>query len=267
MKRNVLLGLSTLFLAILVYRGVFYSLVSPWVALPDIPGGVRTLTLFLMLSSFFHAWYSLGGKNTLIFFVLSAVVAWIFEQVGVETGLIYGPYHYTDRLGIKLGHVPLLIPLAWFMMIYPSYVISNLIADGQPDGTRGGIGRIVWLAFLGAMVMTAWDVAMDPIMSGPAMRAWTWEQGGPYFGVPAQNFAGWVLTTFTVYLLYRLFERKAAWQPAGPITPVVAAMPLVAYGAMMMSGALNANPEAIQVIAPFVMGVPLLAAVERLFKR
>ena len=34
MKRNVLLGLSTLFLAILAYRGVLYSLVSPWVALP-----------------------------------------------------------------------------------------------------------------------------------------------------------------------------------------------------------------------------------------
>ena len=123
-----------------------------------------------MLSSFFHAWYSLGARNTLVFFALSAVVSWAFEQAGVETGLIYGPYHYTDRLGPKLGHVPLLIPIAWFMMIYPSYVISNLIADGQPDGTRGSSGRIAWLAFLGAMVMTAWDVAMDPIMSGPGMQ-------------------------------------------------------------------------------------------------
>jgi len=55
--------------------------------------------------------------------------------------------------------VPLLIPLAWFMMIYPSYVLANLIAGETPAGTRGGFGRAVWLAALSALVMTAWDVA------------------------------------------------------------------------------------------------------------
>ena len=74
----------------------------------------------------------------------------------VATGAIYGPYHYTNQLGPKLGHVPLLIPIAWFMLIYPSYVIANLIADGQPTGTRGRLGRLLGLAFLSAMVMTAW---------------------------------------------------------------------------------------------------------------
>ena len=266
MKRNVPLHLATLFLVIFVYRGVVYSLLSPLILLPDVPGGVRTLTVFLMLSSLFHAWYALGWRHTLVFFALSAVISWVFEQVGVETGLVYGPYHYTEQLGVKLGHVPLLIPLAWFMMIYPSYIIANLIADGQTIGTRGGLGRIVWLSFLGALVMTAWDVVMDPVMSGPVHKSWIWEQGGPYFGVPVQNFIGWVLTTFTVYLLYRLFERRVALRPVGSITVAIAMLPLIAYGSVMLSNLFTANPEAVRVVAPFVMGIPVAVAADRLFK-
>ena len=35
-------------------------------------------------------------------------------------------YHYTDKLGFKfLGLVPLLIPVAWFMLSYPSFVIAD----------------------------------------------------------------------------------------------------------------------------------------------
>jgi hypothetical protein len=184
--------------------------------------------------------------------------------VGVATGLIYGAYHYTELLGPKLGHVPLLIPLAWFMMIYPSYVIVNLIADGAPTGTRGGPGRALWLALLSGMVMSAWDLVMDPLLSGVVMQAWVWEQGGAYFGVPVRNFAGWLLTTFTVYLLYRLYERRVAPRPLGPISGDIAAMPLLGYGAMMISDMLVGGPRALQVIAPLAMGLPLLAAAGQL---
>ena len=192
------------------------------------------------------------------------MISWAYEQVGVATGLIYGPYHYTDVLGVKVGHVPVLIPLAWFMMIYPSYVIANLIADDQPSGSRGSIGRIVWVSFLSAAVMTAWDLVVDPVLSGPAVKAWIWEQGGPYFGIPVQNYAGWMLTTFTVYLIYRLYERKVQGKPVGPVTTAIAAMPLVAYGSIMISNSLASGPEALHVIGPFVMGLPLIAAITRL---
>jgi uncharacterized membrane protein len=129
MTRRILLGLSTFFLSIFVYEGAVRPLLQPWLTLPSIMGGVNTQTLILVLFSLTHALYALGWQHTLVFFTTSAVISWAFEQVGVATGAIYGPYHYTDVLGVKLGHVPLLIPLAWFMMIYPSYVIANLIAD------------------------------------------------------------------------------------------------------------------------------------------
>jgi uncharacterized membrane protein len=263
MTRRILLGLSTFFLVIFVYEGALRMLLQPWITLPSLFGGVHSQTLILLLFSLTHALYALGWRHTLVFFVSSAAISWAFEQVGVATGAIYGPYHYTDVLGVKLGHVPLLIPLAWFMMIYPSYVIANLIADDQPTGSRGSLKHIVWLSFLSAAVMTAWDLVIDPVLSGPNVKAWIWEQGGPYFGIPLQNYIGWMLTTLTVYLVYRLFERRSSPRPIGPLTTAVAAMPLIAYGSIMISNML-AGPEALRVIGPFVMGLPLIAAATRL---
>jgi len=155
MTRRILLGLSTFFLIIFVYEGAVRMSLRPWLTLPSIMGGTQAQTLILVLFSLTHALYALGWRHTLVFFASSAVISWAFEQVGVATGAIYGPYHYTDVLGVKLGHVPLLIPLAWFMMIYPSYVIANLIADDRPIGSRGSFKHIVWLSFLSAAVMTA----------------------------------------------------------------------------------------------------------------
>ena len=263
MTRRILLGLSTFFLIVFVYEGAVRLSLQPWIALPSLFGGVHSQTLILLLFSLTHALYALGWRHALVFFVISGVISWTFEQVGVATGAIYGPYHYTEVLGVKLGHVPLLIPLAWFMMIYPSYVIANLIVGDQPIGSRGSLKRIVWLSFLSAAVMTAWDLVVDPLLSGPNMQAWIWEQGGPYFGIPLQNYIGWMLTTFTVYLIYRLFERRINPRPIGPLTTAVTAMPLIAYGAVMISNSL-AGPEALRVIGPFVMGIPLIVAAARL---
>jgi putative membrane protein len=260
MKRSLPLNLSILFLALFIYQGILRPLLHPYVILPNLPGGLSLSTLLLMLFSFFHAWYLLGGRHALVFFTLSAVISWAFEQVGVATGLVFGRYHYTDTLGAKLGHVPLLIPIAWFMMIYPSYVIANLIAGEPPSGSRGGLGRIAWLAFLSAMVMTAWDLVVDPVLTGPPMTAWIWEQGGPYFGVPVHNFAGWMLTTFTIYLVYRLFERRIPIRSPERVSIWTVALPLVAYTAMLLANLLTGIQPALWVIGPFVMGLPVAAA-------
>jgi uncharacterized membrane protein len=106
---------------------------------------------------------------------------------------------------------------------------------------------------------------VDPLLSGPVFKAWIWEQGGPYFGVPTQNFIGWLLTTFTVYGVYRLYERRTAPRPMGPLSKSIVMMPLITYGALMISDTIAAgNVEPMPVIAAFVMGLPLVAAAMRL---
>jgi uncharacterized membrane protein len=263
--RRVWVWASVVALALFIYDGPLRGLLAD-AHLPATPGGLNGLTMLLVVFSLCHAVGALGGRHAAVFFVLSAVVSWVFEQAGVATGAVFGPYHYTDALGPKLGDVPVLIPGAWFMMIYPSYVIAGLLADGRPFGTRGGWRRVAWLALVGAAVMTAWDVVVDPILSGPSFRAWVWERGGPYFGVPVQNYVGWLLTTFTVYALYRAWEHQRPLS-AAPRGAAVTALPLVAYGAMLVSNLVAGGPAGLAVIGPFVMGVPLLIAAGRLGSR
>ena len=210
--------MAGLFLAVLAYDGVSRRLLDGLVALPVILDGLNSLIVILLLFSLWHASVALGVRLTLAFFAITSVTSWIFEEIGVATGLVYGSYHYTATLGPWLGSVPVLIPLAWFMLVYPSYVVANLIVDGWPVGTPGGRGHLVRLALVGALVMTAWDLVVDPILSGPTVGAWVWERGGSYYGVPLQNSLGWIVTTFTVYLLHRTVERRWTLQPVGPLS-------------------------------------------------
>ncbi len=189
-----------------------------------IPGGLATITLILVLFSLWHASYALGARLTAAFFAITAVTSWVFEEVGVGTGLVYGAYRYTGALGPGLGGVPLLIPLAWFMMIYPSYMVANLIVDRRVIGSPGSRTHLLGLAFVGAFVMAAWDLLADPILSGPPYRAWVWEQTGPIFGIPPQNFVGWLATAFVVFVLYRSLERRRPVRSgAGAAAPASAA--------------------------------------------
>src|SRR3712207_1543620 len=170
--------------------------------------------------------------------------------------------------------VPVAIPLSWFMMVYPSYVLANFISSGRPTSSGGdSFARIAWLSFLGSMVMAAWDLLVELTSSGPG-GAWIWEDSGPYFGVPIHNFAGWMLTTFTVYLAYLLIERRVGLRPIGLVTPLIALMPLLAYASRMVlhttvggSASLLESvvdaPAALWVIGPFAMGLPLAAALSR----
>ena len=263
-RKLILTGSAVFFLVLFVYSAIIHPLLEPFVLLPQIPGGIGIKTILMMSFSLIHAWYVLGWKHALVFFAITAMVSWGYEQIGVETGIIYGKYHYTDVLGTKLGHVPIIIPIAWFMMIYPSFIIANLITSGSVSKNQNKISHIIRLSFASAVVMTIWDLIIDPYLSGPTQRAWIWESGGQYFGVPLQNFGGWLLTTFTIYFLYLLFDRKIPYH-YNSLTKRIMITPLLAYGAMMISNIIPGEPPALRLIGPIVMGIPLCIALYHLW--
>ncbi len=185
-----------------------YTVIS--VSLGHMPSPLFTPFTTLAGSAFAisHAARREGWKRALILLALVFGVSLLFESVGVTTGLVYGPYHYTDKLGPKfLGLVPYLIPVAWFMMSYPSFVIADRLVPSAWKRWQ----RLLAVAAVGGLVMTAWDVIMDPIMVHN--QHWVWDVNGAYHGIPLQNFWGWWLTVFTTYVLYLLVAEKKA-QPA-----------------------------------------------------
>jgi len=261
-KEKFLLFTSITFLSLFIYAGIIFPILEDSITLPEIPGGVEIKTIFMLFFSLFHAWYFIGWRKTLIFFVITAGISWGYEQVGVETGLIYGNYHYTDYLGEKIGHVPIIIPLAWFMMIYPSYIIANMIFSGKPLFRQNKISQIILLSLLSAIIMTAWDFVIDPYLSGPTVNAWVWENGGEYFGIPIHNFFGWILTTFSIYLIYRIFENKSK-----PIQIQISnhfmILPVLGYGLMLVANIIPGEPQELQIIGPIIMGIPIIIATIR----
>jgi uncharacterized membrane protein len=175
--------------------------------LPQVISITPVSTLLSYLFAVLHAWQREGWRRAIMLTVIVFLTGLTFESIGVATGWVYGPYHYTQKLGLMfLGLVPYLIPLAWTMMIYPSLVVAGQVVPPQWSGAR----RMIAVATLGGVIMTAWDLAMDPMMVNGGN--WVWEVQGAYFGVPLQNFWGWWLTTFIALLIYQI-AAKAVTSP------------------------------------------------------
>jgi uncharacterized membrane protein len=113
------------------------------------------------------------------------------ELSGTSVGFPFGPYHYTGLLGAKwFGLVPLVIPLSWFMMAVPSYFLARWAVPGGGATTH---------VILGTLILTLWDLALDPAMSY-ATPYWLWEVEGIYYGMPLVNLAGWLFTSALIMI-------------------------------------------------------------------
>jgi uncharacterized membrane protein len=170
--------------------------VLPWL----IP--LATLTAFMAVA--LHSCLLIGWKHTVYLGLICLIVSLTFECVGVQTGWIYGPYHYGSSLGVKfLGLVPILIPAAWFMMMVPSLWIALIILRGNRLPFKLSWRQVVEAAGLGAVIMTSWDIVMDPVMVLDGH--WVWDgsiAAWPVFGIPLQNYLGWWITAFVTYLIF-----------------------------------------------------------------
>jgi putative membrane protein len=131
------------------------------------------------------------GLNPLIL-VAIPLYGLAVEVIGSRTNIPFGDYNYTEELKPQILHVPVVIPLAWLMMIPPAWGIAGALA---PEG-----GLLIQALISGAAFM-AWDLFLDPQMT--RWNYWRWARPGSYFGIPWVNFLGWFLTAALVTILLR----------------------------------------------------------------
>jgi len=237
-----------------------------WVAARAVPGAQAGLilgNLLFALAALVHGTWLMGWRRTLAFFAITWVTAFAMEMLSLATGLAT-PYHYTPVLGPQLGGVALVVPLGWYFMLYSSHILVNVIAEGRPLSTRGGPGWILLLALLTALVLTAWDLTLDPYMVQKA-GAWVWSQDGPYLGIPMANYVSWIETAFIIAVACRLTDRALAGPGPGPDpNRWSAGWPIAVYALVGLSDLAIGYPPATRVLSPFAMGIPVLAGLVRL---
>jgi uncharacterized membrane protein len=132
-----------------------------------------------------------NGARALTAFALLYGITLSIELAGTTLGIPFGQYSYGALLGPKwFGHVPVLVPLSWYTVAWPLWIVVRRRLDG-------------FAAILAAsLLLVAWDLVLDPAMS-KVTSYWIWIRPGDYYGMPWTNLFGWIVTgvlLFTVLL-------------------------------------------------------------------
>ena len=158
-------------------------------------GGMRdALTIIGVLAfataSGLHAYAAYGRKFLVQFASVALIATFLVEVLGVATSFPFGTYEYDSvRLGLTVYGVPLLIPFAWFMMLYPAWLISRDLFKSK------------YLAIpTGALLMSTWDLYLDPQMVNEGYWVW-FIDGIATKNIPLTNFFGWFLSTAIIFIL------------------------------------------------------------------
>lgn len=174
---------SKVFLAIIYTVGVVGMVLWPALFLSLTPVNLFMAAGFLF---YFHA-----EKNRdfyrFILFVFAAGFA--VELLGVETGKIFGSYHYGDSLGFKVKGTPPIIGLNWVVLTYCSGMIAMRWSNS-----------IYLRSFIGAALMVLFDFFIELY----AARAdfWYWQDDR----IPLQNFMAWFAFSYFFNLMFCNFK-------------------------------------------------------------
>jgi putative membrane protein len=229
-------------------------LVLAAIAYPLTHGGTRdavtwTIVLLGAAVAVTHAGISRGWRTGVGVLLLVAGTAVLVEAIGLATGYPYGEYRYGDVLGPRLLGVPFLVPLAWLMMAWPSWVLAARLA-------RHPVARVA----VAAAVFAAWDAVLDPQMVQAGY--WTWAHPRPGLPgidtVPLTNLGGWLLAGLLLMaLLEVLVARTATSSRIGGDAPLLVLGWMTLGGALAHAGWLGLPGSAVWGV---VLAVPVLVA-------
>jgi uncharacterized membrane protein len=141
-------------------------------------------------------------KKMVPFFISSTFYVIIFENMNILLSYNHvGGYYYNSNFRFFIFHVPLFVVLAWPIIIYTSFKIASSFGLKRQS-----------IPFAAALLVLLVDLAIDVIAI--RLKYWFWigysfKEG--YFGVPAGNFIGWLLVSFTWFYFEQKFNPKRLW--------------------------------------------------------
>lgn len=148
------------------------------------------LSLLLGMGLMFWVHRSWKRRHILIFGVI-AVLGYLVEVAGVLTGEVFGQYAYGSTLGFTIMDTPPMIGLNWLMLIYAVFVMLRKM-NIHP----------VLQVLMGASLMVAYDVVMEPVAI--QMNMWSWGGGV----IPLQNYIAWFVISVVFLSILHIFRLR-----------------------------------------------------------
>jgi uncharacterized membrane protein len=169
-------------------------------------GKVTPIPLFLLAIPFtiIHGYRRYGWTGIILYCVVAWVISNILENSSIIMGFPFGHYHYT--FGPQIFHVPVMVGPAYVAIGYLSWQVASTLL-GEADAKLDRRFGFIILPVCAAAIMTMFDLITDPTVSTLG-KAWVWERGGAYYGVPLTNFLGWWFVTYLFFQVFAIFLRR-----------------------------------------------------------
>ncbi len=138
-----------------------------------------------------------------LFFAIAFLVGMGTEIIGVNTGKLFGHYHYGTVMGTKLNGVPFLIGINWFVVVFCSGTIVAKLNDWMEDKyLSAGLQMPPFLktvSFIidGALLATLFDYNLEPVAI--KLNFWQWQNNQ----IPLYNFVCWFIISALLLLVFK----------------------------------------------------------------
>jgi len=147
------------------------------------------------------------NRSFFVFLLISFCTGMLAEYLGVNYQILFGHYQYETALGLKVGGVPWVIGLNWFMVIYCCGIVVQIILNAVWNKLRNPSvperDNVGFLAVIidGALLAMAFDWLMEPV--AVKLGYWTWLTSE---GIPAKNYWDWFFVSAFLMLFFRFLK-------------------------------------------------------------
>jgi putative membrane protein len=146
------------------------------------------------------------NKSFYSFLLISFLIGMGVEMIGVNTGRLFGSYHYGVKMGATFNAVPWVIGLNWFVLMFCCGIVMTKLhhwIKGQYEASGFAMTPVIEklsLVFDGASIALFFDWVMEPV--AVKMGFWEWTEGV----IPIYNYVCWFL--ISMFLLWIFSKLK-----------------------------------------------------------
>jgi bisanhydrobacterioruberin hydratase len=179
---------SKYFLGIIFFVGICGHLIEP---LKPIMLFLTPVTLLITGSVVLLNIFYCSNKRFIYWLIITYLMTFSAEAIGVKTKLIFGDYVYGNTLGLRILNVPLIIGFNWVLVVLGSINISKLL-----------FVKKVFQPIASSIIALFFDCVLEPVAI--QLDYWQWYAKK----IPLQNYIAWFFISLVFAFVYQKLDIK-----------------------------------------------------------